>query len=228
MALPDQAPSFVPDPHWLRAVQVDDRDFSWSFLLILSVVGAALRLLELTGQSLWVDEMLTWQAIQPGGGLNFWQQVGDTIQGPLYLAVVWPLLHLQDSALMLRLPAVVAGIVAVPLFGWLAFRSLSGRAARLALLLFALNPFHIWYSQEGRGYSFLILWSIIAALIYVTKIRRKPTAIGALAFGVTGAALLLSNLSGIFLLAAMALSLLFLHRPRSGAAWGCGLRRILP
>jgi len=219
MALSDQAPSFVPDPQWLRSPQVSERELSWTFLVVLTLVGAALRVYELTGQSLSVDELLTWQAIRPGDDLSFWQQITETIQGPLYVAVVWPLLQAQDSALMLRLPAVVAGIVAVPLFGWLAFRSLNGRAARLALLFFALNPFHIWYSQEGRGTSFLILLSIVMALIYLTMVQRRASPAGALVFGLSGAALLLSNLSGAVLLAGMALTLILLHRPAQRQRW---------
>ncbi len=216
----DQAPSFVPQSHWLHPPRLEDRNFGWTFLLAMTLVGGALRLLELTGQSLWIDELLTWQAIRPGSGLGFWVQVGDSIQGPLYLAAIWPLVHLQDSALMMRLPAVVAGILAVPLFGWLAFRTLGGRGARLALLLFALNPFHIWYSQEARGYAFLMLLAIVTALIYLAMVRRGPSPGWAVAFAVAGAAMVLSNMSGVFLLLAMALTVILVHRPERRAGWG--------
>ena len=214
MAPSDHAASFVPPPHWLAGADRDAADFSGRYLLLMTVVGIALRLLLLTHQSLWVDELLTWQAIQPGGALRFGEQFLDTIQGPLYLAVLWPLLHLQDSALMMRLPAAVAGILTVPLFGWLAFRTLGGRAARLALLLFVVNPFHIWYSQEARGYAFLMLLAVVTAHWYLTMLRRGPRFSFALAFGVSGAALVLSNISGVFLLAAMGLTLLAVDRPR--------------
>ncbi len=220
MALPEQAPSYVPHPHWLQRSHHTDKEFSWTFLVAMTLVGAALRLLELTGQSLWVDELLTWNAIRPGSDLGFYEQVFDTIQGPLYLSAVWPLLQMQDSALMLRLPAVAAGILAVPLFGWLAFRALGGRAARLALLLFALSPFHIWYSQEGRGYAFLMLFSIVTALIYLAMVRRGPSVGWTAAFAASGAALVLSNLSGVFLLAAMALTVVTVHRPARRSGWG--------
>ena len=85
MSGPDSAPSFVPHSSWLQKHHLSDQQFSWSFLATMTLVGAILRLLELTGQSLWVDELLTWQAIKPGSGLSFWTQVTDTIQGPLYL-----------------------------------------------------------------------------------------------------------------------------------------------
>ncbi len=220
MTGPDQTPSFVPHSRWLQRTSFSDDSFSWGFLATMTVVGALVRLLELTGQSLWVDEMLTWQAIRPLGELGFWEQVADTIQGPLYLAVVWPLLHWQDTELMMRLPAAVAGIIAVPVFGWLAMQMIDGRGARLALLLFALNPFHIWYSQEGRGYGFLMLMTVVTALIYWDMVRRGPNLRRVLVFAVSGLALVLSNLSGVFLLLAMGLTIITVNRPSDGKAWG--------
>lgn len=216
----DPSPSFVPPPRWVEAPAPGDHKVSGPFLLALTLVGAGLRLLDLAGPSLWVDELLTWQAVQPGSGLGFFEQVGDTIQGPLYLAVLWPLLHWQDTPLMMRLPAAIAGIAAVPLFGWWAFRNLGGRSARLALLLFAVNPFHIWYSQEGRGYAFAMLLAIVLALVYQNMVRRGPTAAQAVGFGLAGTALVLSNLSGVLLVAGMGLTVLILQRPARRAGWG--------
>ncbi len=216
----ESTPSFVPHPQWLQGKQVEETACSWLFVGSMTLLGGVLRLLSLTGQSVWVDELLTWKAVQPGGGLRFLEQFFDTIQGPLYLAVIWPLLQWQDSVLMLRLPATVAGILAVPLFGWLAFQTLGPRAARLALLLFALNPFHIWYSQEGRGYAFAMLFAICTALLYLVMSRRGPSASRAVAFAVSGAALVLSNLSGLFLLAGMALTVVLCQRPTQRAGWG--------
>lgn len=228
----ERGSSLVPPRQWLDQPAVDSDEISWGLLAGLTLLGATLRVASLTAQSLWVDELLTWQGIAPGHGLHFLEQFMDTIQGPLYLAAAWPLLQLQDSALMLRLPALLAGIVAVPLFGRLAWRTIGGRGARLALLLFALNPFHIWYSQEGRGYAFLVLMAIVTALIYVEMVQKGPTGTRAAAFGLAGAAMVLSNLSGVFLLVAMGLTVALVERPIRGRVrywWllGFGLAALL-
>jgi hypothetical protein len=191
-----------------------------AFVLAMTAVGAILRGSALTRQSLWVDELLTWQAIQPGPGHHFFESLLATIQGPLYQAAMWPLLYQPNTALTLRLPAAVAGVLAIPLFALLAGRLLDRCGARLALLLFALNPFHIWYSQEGRGYAFLVLFAILAGIFYLRLIRGDPKVWPALGFGLAGAGMLLSNLSGVFLLAAMGFSVLTLHRADSARAWG--------
>jgi hypothetical protein len=226
--------SLVPPAGWAEPDEVSE-GISPGFLAMATALGAVLRLYALTGQSLWVDEMLTWQMIRPGIPAGFGEQILDAIQGPLYLAVAWPLVRLQDSAIMLRLPAALAGIAVIPLFGLFVGRLLERRAARLAVLLLALNPFHVWYSQEGRGYAFLVLFSVLMGLAFLNLARGKPGTGGALLFAGATAGAGLSNLGGLFLWAGMGLGLILLHRPRSarhwkvwGLAFGLGLLLLAP
>lgn len=212
--------SLVPPPDWAASQNVDKPGLGPGFLVVATVLGAVLRLYALTGQSLWVDEMLTWQMIRPGVPWGFFEQILDSIQGPLYMAVVWPLLRLQDSALMLRLPAALAGIATIPLFGLVMSRLLGGRAARLAVLLLAVNPFHVWYSQEGRGYAFLVMFSVLMALAFMAVARKRSGAVQALLFALATAGAVLSNLGGMFLWAAMGLTVLVFHFPDGKRRWG--------
>ena len=212
--------SLVPPADWAADDVAGKIGLSPGFLLMATLLGAVLRLYSLAGQSLWVDELLTWQMIRPGIPAGFIEQIRDSIQGPLYMAVVWPLIRLQDSALMLRLPAVVAGIATIPLFGLVVSRLLGGRAARLAVLLLALNPFHVWYSQEGRGYSFLMLFSVLMALAILALARRKSGIGLAVLFALAAAGAVWSNLGGMFLWLGMGLGVLFFHFPSSRREWG--------
>jgi 4-amino-4-deoxy-L-arabinose transferase-like glycosyltransferase len=211
--------SLVPAADWARGDPDPGTHLSPRFLVLATLLGAALRFLELTGQSLWVDELLTWQMIRHGIPASYLEQFFDSIQGPLYGAVVWPLIRIQDSPLMLRLPAAVAGVAAIPVFGLFVSRLTGGRAARLAVLLVALNPFHVWYSQEGRGYAFLMLFSVLMALAYLDLVRGKGGYRTAILFALASAAATLSNLGGMFLWAAMGLTLLFCDLPRSRRGW---------
>ena len=205
--------SLVPSANWAAGQDADKSGLGLGFLVMATVLGAVLRLYGLTGQSLWVDEMLTWQMIRPGIPAGFLEQILDSIQGPLYLAVVWPLLRLQDSALMMRLPAALAGIATIPLFGLVVSRLLDGRAARLAVLLLAVNPFHVWYSQEGRGYSFLMMFSVLMALAFVTLARERSGLGRALGFALATACAVWSNLGGMFLWVGMGLAMLVFFFP---------------
>jgi len=235
MVKPRISASMAPGEGWLDFSSGGIGQVNWPFVLALTVIGGVLRFFHLANQSLWVDEMLTWSAIQPGGSLSFVQQFIDTIQGPLYLAATWPLLHLNDTPLMMRLPAAVVGTATIPLFGYLAFRTVSARAAQLALLLLAINPFHIWYSQEGRGYAFLMFFAVAVVISYLNILNLQDDRPAIKHFwwlGISGAALILSNMSGVFLLAALALSLVLFDRPKArqyGVWWvlGFGLAGVI-
>ncbi len=221
-----QGTSLVPPPGWLTPREESRPGPGGTFLLIMTLLAAAVRLYGLRDQSLWVDEMLTWQAVRPGVGLAFLEQVRDTIQGPLYMAVIWPLVRLADPELMMRLTSAAAGVATVPLFGAWAGRHLDRPGARLAVLLLVLNPFHVWYSQEGRGYAFLMLAAVLAMLAYA-RLLERPTAGRAAALTAAAAACVLSNLSGLFLAFAMGVTLLLVEGSPRGRARVYGVAALL-
>ena len=228
------ARSLVPPPDWLGPPSGERTPLSAGFLVAATLLGAVLRLGGLTRQSLWVDELMTWQMIRPGAGLGFLEQVRDSIQGPLYVALTWPLVRLGDPEVMLRLPAALAGVLTVPLFAAVAVHLLERRAARLAVLLVAINPFLIWYSQEARGYAFAVFFAVAMALAFLRLRERGANPADGALFAVASAAAVWSNLSGLFLWAAFGLTLL-VRLPRGGRqragyalAFGGGLLAALP
>ncbi len=208
---------FVPPADWLADIDTPSVGAPGAgFLFVMTLLAAVPRLLGLRAQSLWVDEILTWQAVRPGHNLAFLEQLHDTIQGPLYTAIAWLLVRLGDPEVMMRLPLAVAGVLTIPAFGVLAGRLVDGRAARLAVLLLAINPFHVWYSQEGRGYGLLMLFSVLAAIAYLDLAAGRLRRRNIIAFVLAVSACILSNLSGVFLWAAMAVSMAFVDRPAQG------------
>lgn len=211
---------WVPDPGWLRPEGGPQGErLSGRFLLLITLIAAAARLYRLGFQPLWVDEEMTWSMLRPGAGLDFWEQLRDQIQGPLYLALTWPLARLGFSEAWLRLPAALAGIAAVPALALLAQRLAGGRTARLAGLLLALSPFHLWYSQEARGYTLLMLGAVLASLAFLRLVER-PGPGRAAAYAAAAAVVGWSNLSGLSLIAAHFLTLVVSGRPAGRRAWG--------
>lgn len=217
---PDLSPkTLVPHSTWLKTGSATDVTLGPAYLLLITLLAGFLRFYMLTGQSLWIDEIMTWQMIRPGAGLNFVEQIRDAIQGPLYMAITWPLLRLSDSAFMLRLPLAIAGTLTVPLFALTVQSAFNGRSARLAGLLLALSPFHVWYSQEGRGYALLLLFAVAMGAVLLKIIQEGWTLARALVFALCSAGAAWSNMSGLFLWAAMGLGVLIFARPRTGREW---------
>jgi len=208
--------SLVPPADWLASATPGSGTTGWTYCMVVTGLALLLRLIRLDGMSLWIDEIFTHELVAPGGpGDDFVARILDAYQGPLYHAAVWPLLRLQDSAFMLRLPSALAGTLAVPLLGMFTARLWGRQSGRLAALLLALSPFAIWYSQEARGYSFMILFAVAAGLVLLAMMDEGPTlgrslGLALLIFGGLG-----SNFSFVFLALAFGLTVLLVAPPRN-------------
>ena len=155
----------------------------------VTLVAAVLRIYRLGYQSLWVDEIATWHSAGGGGALSL-RDVLENVHGPLHGIVLhfWMLLA-GESEWAMRAPSAVAGVLCVPAIAWLAHRWLGRTAVTPAAWLAAGSPFLIWYSQEARNYSLLVLWAIVAVASLLELQRRASLAgfgrvLAALALGI--------------------------------------------
>ena len=133
--------------------------------LLLCAIGVGLRLLRLEWQPLWWDEGYSvYFATESLGQMA--QLTAQDIHPPLYYA----LLHLwltgfgSASPLLLRSFSVLIGLLSLPALWWLAGVFYPGRqkVALWALLLLALSPIHIFYSQEVRMYGLEMLLGVVS------------------------------------------------------------------
>lgn len=130
----------------------------WLKLFALTGLAAALRLYKLGAWSLWIDE---------GNTLYLTQHLSGKRPTDAYPLFFW-LERLMVDALgtgefALRLLPALLGILSIPLL-YLLFRRVAGeRAAFWAALLMALSPWHLFWSQNARYYTLLV---VIALLLY--------------------------------------------------------------
>ncbi|MFH1690541.1 MAG: glycosyltransferase family 39 protein [Candidatus Eisenbacteria bacterium] len=165
-------------------------------LPLLVLLGAFLRFYRLGGQSLWVDEILTLKAANVGGTLAL-RDVLSNIQGPLHAVLVHFVARFSTSEPALRGLSALAGVATIPVV-YLLGKDVAGRRVGLiSATLIAVSPFAVWYSQEVRNYSFLILLSATSTLAAWRIIVTGGRAWGLYAASVTLA--LYSNLSAAFL-----------------------------
>ena len=145
-----------------RAVAMPSRS-NWrdvAILLGLVALAIALRLFDLTGESLWFDEAYSvWTSSMDIASLRVlwdWQ-----IEFPLYYLLLhyWMGACGQGEFSVRAFGALAGAITVVPLYLW--GRALFGwRVASVAALLLAANPYHIWYSQEVRMYAWALLFTV--------------------------------------------------------------------
>jgi len=121
--------------------------------LVLLALG--LRLYHLTAWGFWVDEIFTLKAVHYLRTVDAGHFFAD-LHGPLYnglAALLAPVLPGE----WLRLLSALLGAAAVwPLHAW-ARRVAGAGTAALAAALAAISPFALWYGQELRNYSLVLL-----------------------------------------------------------------------
>ena len=151
--------------------------------LLLFILALVLRIYRLGAQSLWLDEGGTWSEVTGRTGKGWLALVGELWSKdaayPLYhiLLKIWVTLA-GDSEWALRFPSALAGAATVTVL-YYAARELGrktedeGRSSRrpvVAALLFAVSPFALWYAQDAKAYSLLMLavaleiWALLHAL----------------------------------------------------------------
>ncbi len=167
-----------------------------AFLLIAVLAGIVLRFVALGGNSLWTDEMLTIQNSMVNEKISATDLFGN-LQGPLISVMIHFWAATSMAEIFLRLPFAIAGALSVGAIYMLG-KALNGRWVALNTALFAsLSPILIWYSQEVRGYAFVMLFSIIMTyyLVLWTASRRNRHLF---LYGLFLLAALLSNLTAAF------------------------------
>lgn len=140
-------------------------------LLIIVLLAFGLRMFQLDNFGFWLDEGLT--PLRSGYSVAEILSNRITIQDgvtkdthpPLhYLLIHFSRRLFGESDLAYRVPSVFAGVILVPLLFQLARRMDRSKTALLAAFLAAINPLQVWYAQEARMYTLLVLLSAAATL----------------------------------------------------------------
>ena len=176
------------------------------------------RLYRLTHQSLWVDEIFTHKAIRYVRDVDPGHLLHD-LHGPLYTAV-GAVAAQSFSGEWLRLVSALAGALTVfPLYAWVS-SILDRKTASWAAYLAALSPFAVWYGQELRNYSFVLLFSALCLWLF-ERWREQGFGLRGLApFVLTAWCGLLSNQTFLLFLVGLGLASCLCARERRLRAAG--------
>jgi len=145
---------------------------SRTFALLIVITGAAwLRFFTLGDWSFWHDEALTvsdslfvfnshlpWDVIH-GRPLNFW------ISG-------WVFSHLPVSEWSARFVPCLIGVMTIPLIYYLSRELLGKSAAMLSAAFLGLSTWHIYWSQNARGYTLLLFFSLLSMGFFYVGVEK--------------------------------------------------------
>lgn len=138
------------------------------------IVGLLLRSFSLN-QSLWLDEAINVVATKNFSFFGILTEYAKAdFHPPLYFSILWIWTKLLGySEIIVRTPSVVLGILSIYLIYLLGKKIYSEKLGLLSAFLFAINPLHIYYSQEARMYSLATFSVLFNFLIFFNLIKDK-------------------------------------------------------
>ncbi|MGP1273458.1 MAG: glycosyltransferase family 39 protein [Phycisphaerales bacterium] len=179
-----QSDTTTPRPlHHTRPRPITKGRFT-AALIAITLLAAGLRLYELGSPGLWNDELYTVRSAldlantRPDKTLGYvptWlmlQAIGAGDLNP-HDSSNW-----QESGLtpfMIRLPTAIVGILTIPAVMLLGRAAISPRFGIALAFMFAVCPWHIYWSQGARFYTPQMLFMSVSMLAYWAGIRHRST-----------------------------------------------------
>ncbi len=170
-------------------------------LLLILLLGAVLRIYDLSGESIWVDEVVTSQVAELKiSEIIAWMISQNDNNPPLYYMLMhfWVSLF-GHSEFSLRLPSAIVGtgsILVLYAVGRLVFNKTT---ALIASLILAVSVFHIEYSQEARSYS-LLAFLTLCSFYFFLKTLSGSNPLYIIGYVITSVLLMYSHFYGVFIL----------------------------
>jgi mannosyltransferase len=149
------------------------RDPTVLILIALLLIGLILRLVHLN-DGMWLDEILTLVSYARVPFAKIVTSFDSENQHFLYSVLA----HLSfitfgESAWALRLPAVLFGVGSIFALYLIGSEVTSKREALLAATLMTFSYYHIWFSQNARGYTSLLFWTVLSSWFLLLAIRNQ-------------------------------------------------------
>jgi mannosyltransferase len=143
----------------------------------ITAAAATLRLATLGLQSYHHDEIVTASRVLRGSLWHAIEKVGSSESAPpLYYLLAWLWTQILGTGEVgLRSLSAVAGIAVVPVAFLIGAELRGRRTGIVAAALVAVNPMLVWYSQEARSYSLLVLLGSVALLFFLRARRSGST-----------------------------------------------------
>ena len=190
-------------------------------IIAITIAALILRLI-LSGQSFWLDQGASY-VLSSLPLPQFFQAIKADFHPPLYYLLLHLYLPYVTSESLIRLPGIIIGTLTVPLTYELIKNLPFTKAGRLAAnrypiallsaLIVAINPLHVYYSQELRMYS-LNTFLTAASWLYLIKLQKNQTLSNIFTLTLINLLNLYTFYGTFFIIAAQAVYLFFYQKKR--------------
>ena len=144
-------------------------------LILIIILGAALRLYDLNGESIWLDEAYTIDISKydPVGIVNEILRNNEN-HPPLYYSFMHYWINLfGDSAISVRFPSVIFALISIFVAYRLARTLFNKNTALLSALILSTSALSIEYSQNARSYTLLALLSLLSFYFFLQLLQKN-------------------------------------------------------
>jgi mannosyltransferase len=150
---------------WKSGSAVAEHGPRWARIGVAAVLVAALLLrFYRLGVGLWFDEInvyVRYMGMSLGQMLTTYDQESQHFLFTVLARAAFGLLG--EGPATLRLPAALFGVASVGALYLFARRVTNEREALLAAALMTASYHHVWFSQNARGYSALLFWTLLSS-----------------------------------------------------------------
>lgn len=148
-------------------------------LIVASILGVtAISLAVYLHASIRLDESQSlWQTSRSVDGVIAYVAKDVHVPGYHLILHFWQILF-GSSIEAARSLSLVFFLISIPAFYALARLIVSKNWSRFALLAYSFSPFMLWYANEARMYTFLVLVAILSQYFFVRLMQRKSGWIG--------------------------------------------------
>jgi len=170
-------------------------------LLTILILGLFLRTYCLTCESVWLDEgySILWAKQEPSEMI---EAVSKDVHPPLYFLILHYWIGLfGDAEFTIRFLSVIFGFLAIFMMYRVGSLIFDRNVGIMSSLILSLSVFHIHYSQELRGYSLIVLLTLVSMYFFIRLFQERKTSTSVL-YILSSALLLYTHFFGLFVIAA--------------------------
>ena len=151
-----------------------DLKYSTAFwlLAVTTLVALILRCIQL-GSDLWLDEIspiLAYGQMPVLHIVTTYLSSNNHLLNTLFMKLVLVCFGEQEWAI--RLPAMLFGTATIPAIYWVSRNALSRRNSLFVAVLLAVSYHHIFFSQNARGYSAYLFFSVLSSGLLVKGLQE--------------------------------------------------------
>lgn len=138
------------------------------FVLFCLFIGFLLRFYNFDKKSLWLDEVHTFNdsRFSIKEQIDFYKNNPTYLHPPLFYIITNQFYPFKNPERDLRIIPLIFGTLSIPMIYLLA-KQFSNRIAHLCTISLTIMTYHIYLSQDGRSYSFIMFFGILILYLFM-------------------------------------------------------------